>query len=74
MPIFVDEYYAIKITIENKEDNSIENISLSTEFQPMSTSNDLDAPFQLNDAKTRRILSKTVYIYILRHVFNKKNY
>ena len=26
MPIFVDEYYAIKLTIENNEENSIENI------------------------------------------------
>ena len=29
MPIFVDEYYAIKITIDNKEDSSIENIRFS---------------------------------------------
>ena len=26
MPIFVDEYYAIKLTIENKEDSAIENL------------------------------------------------
>lgn len=26
IPIFVDEYYAIKITIENKEENAIDNL------------------------------------------------
>lgn len=26
MPIFVDEYYAIKLTIENKEESAIENL------------------------------------------------
>lgn len=34
MPIFVDEYYAIKLTIENKEENAIENIrSLKLELK-----------------------------------------
>lgn len=28
MPIFVDEYYAIKLTIDNKEDSAIENLRL----------------------------------------------
>ena len=27
MPIFIEEYYAIKLTIENLEENTIENIS-----------------------------------------------
>jgi len=26
MPIFIDEYYAIKLTIENREDNTIDNL------------------------------------------------
>ncbi len=43
MPIFVDEYYAIKLTIENKEENSIENLYLTTEFQNINaTNNELD--------------------------------
>ncbi len=35
MPIFVDEFYAIKLTIENKEENPIENLSLTAEFQSL---------------------------------------
>ena len=28
MPIFVDEYYAIKLIIDNKEESAIENLRL----------------------------------------------
>jgi hypothetical protein len=43
MPIFVDEFYAIKLTIENKEENSIENLSLTAEFQTISNNNELES-------------------------------
>lgn len=43
MPIFIDEFYAIKLTIENKEENSIENLSLTAEFQTVSNNNESES-------------------------------
>jgi hypothetical protein len=44
MPIFVNEFYAIKLTIENKEESLIENLTLTAEFQNINlTTNELES-------------------------------
>lgn len=52
-PIFVDEYYPIRLTVENKEEKVIENLKLSVELQPISNSSSEVAESQVGslDAK-----------------------
>ncbi len=46
MPIFVDEYYAVRLSIENLEENPIENVVLTVKAQ------NLNKP--LNEGKCRK--------------------
>ena len=49
MPIFVNELYAIKLTIKNNEDNAIENLKLSVGFK----SNESESAVDLNSKSSK---------------------
>jgi len=69
MPIFVNELYAIKLTIKNNEDNAIENLKLSVSFKP----NESESVDISNTSKQRCVSSSQIvsfhYFYHLVRVW-----
>jgi hypothetical protein len=51
-PILVDEFYAIKLTVVNQEENAIENVNLSVELQQQPGTNEVENTQSIIDLKT----------------------
>ncbi|CAF0724301.1 unnamed protein product [Brachionus calyciflorus] len=54
-PVIVNECYPIKLTIVNKEETTIENLSLSVELLSINSASDIDSPISTIDKNIARL-------------------